>query len=62
MSEKFGNNKIKKNNFYKNKNLFKIDNTDANKILVSRIEPYGKKSDLNTLLDIVIMMSLEHYA
>ena len=31
----FGNKKINKSNFYKNKKLFKIDDIDVNKILVS---------------------------
>ena len=38
MSEKsvsFGDKNISKSNFYKNKELFKIDNIDVNKILVS---------------------------
>ena len=36
--------KVNKSNFYKNKELFKMDDMDANKILVSKREPYGKKS------------------
>ena len=36
--------KVNKSNFYKNKELFKIDDMDSNKILVSKREPYGKKS------------------
>ena len=39
-------NKIKKNDFYKNKKIFNIDDTDVNKILVSKKEPYGKKDGL----------------
>ena len=35
--------KIKNSNFYKNKKLFKINDIDANKILVSKIESYGKR-------------------
>ena len=39
----FGNKNIKKSNFYnKNKKIFNIDDTDANKILVSKKEQYGK--------------------
>ena len=34
---------INKSNFYKNKKLFKMDDTDVNKILVSKKE-YGKRS------------------
>ena len=59
-SVNFGDKQISKNSFYKNKNLFKIDDIDFNKILVSKKEPYGKKIHRNTLLDI-IMMSLDHY-
>ena len=58
----FDNKKIDKSNFYKNKRLFKIDDIDANKILVSKKEPYGKKKfHLNTLLGMMIMMRLDHY-
>ena len=46
MNEKsinFDNKNIKKSNFYdKSKKLFNIDNTDVNKILVSKKEQYGK--------------------
>ena len=35
--------KNQKNFFYKNKKIFKIDDIDVNKILVSKEEPYGKK-------------------
>ena len=55
---------INKSNFYENKRLFKIDDIDVNKIneiLVSKAEPYGKKSHLNTLWDIMIMITLYHY-
>ena len=34
--------KSKKLTFNKNKKIFKIDNIDANKILVSKKETYGK--------------------
>ena len=36
--------KIKNSNFYKNKKVTKIDDTDVNKILVSKKEPYGTKN------------------
>ena len=36
----FKNKKIDKTNFYKYKKLFKIDDTNTNKILVSKREPY----------------------
>ena len=55
--------KINKKDFYKSKKLFKIEDTDVNKILVSKIESYGKKGRNNTLLDIMMMMMLlDHYA
>ena len=39
----FGNKNIKKTDFYnKNKKIFNIDDTDVNKILVSKKEQYGK--------------------
>ena len=36
--------KINKSNFYKNKKIFKIDDLAVIKMLVSKKEPYGKKS------------------
>ena len=38
-----GDKKVNRSNFYKNKELFKIDDVDVNKILVSKKESYGKK-------------------
>ena len=38
----FDDKKIKKNEFYKNKKIFNIDDIDVNKILVSKKEQYGK--------------------
>ena len=55
----FNDKKIKKSEFYKNEKITKIDDTDVNKILVSKKEPYGTKIHLNTLLDIMIMMLLD---
>ena len=57
-----GGKKIKKSNFYKNKKIFKIDNIDGNKILISEKEPCAEKSQLNISLDIMIRMLLELYA
>ena len=37
-------NKIRKSDFHKNKKSNKIDGIDANKILVSKEEPYGTKN------------------
>ena len=45
----FDDKKISKSNFYRNKELFNIDGIDANKILVSKREPYGKKSSFKFL-------------
>ena len=39
----FDDKKINKSNFYERKKLFKIDDIDVNKILVSKKETYGKK-------------------
>ena len=47
MSEKsinFEDKKINKSNFYKNKKLFNIEDTDVNKILVSKKKSYGTKN------------------
>ena len=58
----FDDEKIKKSNFYENKKLPEIDDIDANKMLISKKETYGKKkSHLNTSLGIIMMMSLDHY-
>ena len=40
----FGDKKSKKSDFYKNKKVTRIDDIDANKILVSKEEPYGTKN------------------
>ena len=59
----FDNKKIKKSDFYnKNKKIFNIDDIDVNKILLSKKVQYGKYIiHLSTLLDIMIMMLLDHY-
>ena len=57
----FDDEKINKSNFYKSKKLFNIHDLDVNKILVSKNESYGTKNHLNTSLDIIMMMSLDHY-
>ena len=49
MSEKtvnFDDKKIKTSNFYITKKLFNIDDIDANKILVSKKEPYGANKSI----------------
>ena len=42
----FGDKKIEKRGFYKNKKPFHIDDIDVNKILVSKKEQYGKHNSL----------------
>ena len=42
----FEDKKINKNNFYKNKKLFKIEDIDINKILFFKKESYGTKNYL----------------
>ena len=58
----FGDKKVKKSDFYKNKKVIKIENIDVNKILLFKEEPLGKKNYLNILLDIMMMMLSDHYA
>ena len=58
----FGDKKILKKDFCKNKKVTNIDDTDANKILVSKEEPCGTKKSLNALLDTMIIILLDHYA
>ena len=41
---KFGDEKVNKSNFYKNKKPSKAEDIDINKILVSKKAPYGKES------------------
>ena len=40
----FGDKKISKSNFYKNNKIFKIEDIDVNKILVSKKESCGTKN------------------
>ena len=64
MSQKninFDDKKIKKGEFYKNKKVFQIDNIGVAKILVSIKDPMAQRTHLNTLLDIMIMILLDHY-
>ena len=57
----FDDKKIKKSEFYKNKKVTSIDDVNVNEILVSKKEPYSTKNALNTLLDIMITMLLDHH-
>ena len=58
----FDDEKIKKSEFYQKK-AFQIDDVDVNKILVSKKKLFGivQRMHLNTLLDIMIMILLDHY-
>ena len=47
--------------FMKTKSHLFIDDIDVNKMLTSNKEPYGKKLHLNTLLDMMITTTLDHY-
>ena len=40
----FGDKKIKRSTFYKNKKIYSTDDIDVNNILVSKKEPYGNKN------------------
>ena len=53
--------KYQKSDFYQKKKLFKIDDIDAYKILVSRKEPCGQNNSFKYLLDTMIIMLLDHY-
>ena len=57
----FGDKKIKKISFYKNKKVIKIDDIDVNKILFLKKNHMAQKFNLITLLDTTMMLS-DHYA
>ena len=57
----FDDEQINKSNFHQNKTPFIIDDINVNKMLTSNKEPYGKKLHLNTLFDMMIMTTLDHY-
>ena len=57
----FEDKKASKSNFYKNQKLFNILDLDVIKILVSKKNHMVQKIHLNTLLDIMMMMLLDHY-
>ena len=46
----FDDKKINKSNLYKNKKLFSIYDIEVDKILISKKEPYGKKSSFKYFL------------
>ena len=53
--------KINKSTFYKNKKLFNIHDVDVNKILFLKKNQMTQKIHLNTSVDIMMMMLLDHY-
>ena len=57
----FNDKKLNKNNFYINKKLFKIDDMDINKILVTRKEPYDKKISFKYFFRYDDNDSIRHY-
>ena len=60
MSKNFGDKKIKKSDFYKNKKLFKIEDIDINKTLFSKKNHMLQNIHLNTSLDIMMIMPVDH--
>ena len=58
----FDDKKIKKSDFYKNKKVNKIDDINVNNILILKKNHTVIKIHLNTLLVIMIMISLDHDA
>ena len=57
----FDDKKINKSNFYKNKNLFSLNDIDVNKMLVSKKESYGTKDLLKYFIGYMMVMLLDHY-
>ena len=57
----FDDKKINKSSFYKNKKSLDLDYIDVNKILASKKNHMVQKIHINTLLDIMMMMLLDHY-
>ena len=47
----FDDKKINKSNFCKSKKLFSLNNTNVNKMLVSKKESYGTKNSLKYLIE-----------
>ena len=61
----FDDKKIKKSGFYKNKNVFQIDYTDVNKILVYKKAPYGTRNSFKYFIgykdnDIIRPLCVRH--
>ena len=60
-SMNFDDKNINKSSFYKNKKLFCLNDIDVNKILASKKNHMVQKVHLNTSLDIMMVMLLDHY-
>ena len=57
----FDDKKIKQSVFYRNTKANKTDDIDVNNTLISKKKHTVQKIHLNTLLDLMIMISLDHY-
>ena len=57
----FDDKNINKSNVYKSEKAIKASDMDVTKILISKSKGFNKKAHLNTLLDITIMVTREHY-
>ena len=57
----FDDKKINKSSFYKNKKLFNTYDTDVRKKLISKNNFKAEKAHLNTLLDIMMIITLDYY-
>ena len=57
----FKDKEINKKDFYNNKKKFKIKDIDINKILVSKLESYGKKNAKKYIIGYIMMMLLDQY-
>ena len=61
-SMSFGDKKIKKSNLYKNKRLFKINDIDANKVVVSKKKKnHMTQKSFKYIIGYDDIMSLDHY-
>ena len=57
----FDDKKTKRVIFIKNKNLFNMHDVDVDKVFISKKNHMVKKAHLNTFLDTMMMISLDHY-
>ena len=52
---------LEKNDFYENKKVFNIDDIDVNKYQFLKKSHMAQRMHLNTSLDIMIIILLDHY-